>query len=157
MVYFPRGLKEMETELIFDLDECVQHNRKVGKFCIIGGIFATCLAGLGIPAIVLGVIWLNRPPESFISDNFFSYKKYIEKASQKTGKPVYYINLPPNVFGKYPTKASSPTAGTTPISSTPVTIQPSSQSKLPNYCETCGSQLIQGQKFCGKCGATITK
>ncbi len=157
MTYFPPGLKETETELIFDLDECIRKSKEQAKLAIILGAIAICLAGLGICAIILGIVLLNRSPESYISDNFFSYKKYIENASLKTGKPVFYINLPSNLIGKYPTKASSPASGVTPTISIPVTIPPISQSQSPKYCETCGATLIPGQKFCGKCGATITK
>jgi hypothetical protein len=150
------GVEETERELIFDLDLCVKKYRNNGKFGIIGGIITIWLAGIGLIAIIIGIIWMILSPEQI----FNMSHSWVLKESQKSGKPIVYRNLTPYLQSRYqsgtpvqgfPSQVSSPQQPINPPI-VPASPQPADDTM---FCRFCGATIKKTAKFCNKCGSPI--
>ena len=148
-----KGVTVTEEAVVFDYKANKEGSDKHAKFTILVGAFCIFLAGLGVIAIVLGALQLMRKPEQYITLN----KKYLENLSRKTGKPIKYINLPPELQ-HYASQAPDAEATKGQLISE-VEQQEEEQegalTKNTDFCIYCGSKLKPNSKFCPECGKQV--
>jgi len=153
--FLVKGIYVTDDAVVFDYEENKKRDDKIAKTAIIIGAFTIILVGLGILAIIIGIIQLRQSPEYRLN----GHRRYLEQLSSETGKPIVYKNLPPEVanYGL----PQTPEAKETPASEEPSEEPSEDQSlagegkKIGVFCHSCGKEIKSTDQFCPYCGKAV--
>ncbi len=153
------GLKITENEIIFDVKEHTRRIRRNSKIQIVVGIFFLWLLGMGILIVILALRNLKLEPIAHLKRT----RKYLLAISKQTGKPIVYVNLPPELqnYGKqgedpqlqkgYDKQVEDPQLQ----KGYDKQVEDPQLQKSKKFCPQCGKQIKQKGDFCTGCGIKI--
>ncbi|MHA1738161.1 MAG: zinc ribbon domain-containing protein [Candidatus Heimdallarchaeota archaeon] len=142
--FMVKGVSITENEVVFDYAENKKSAERSAKIGIIVGILTVWIVGLGIVAIVIGIIQLKEKPIVCLKRS----SRYLSALSKQTGKPIVYKNLPPELKDY-----NDQVLDQQQISNKQITEPTQIEDKNTKFCGHCGNPHPLGTKFCSKCGA----
>ena len=79
-----------DTEITVNVGDEIQRKKEAAKFMLIGGIITTCVFGLGIIAIILGLMDYRRDDEG----HFYQMKRQWTNIAKNKNMSIKFVNFP---------------------------------------------------------------